>query len=64
MENQGKDFNIMPEDDEKNPIIPASETAVKALFAQVPSDAEIKDLLKGKTSKEKRVLLKEIEKAR
>ena len=64
MENQGKDINIMPADGEKNPQLPASETAVMAMFTQVPSDEEIKNLLKGKTAKEKRVLLKEIEKAR
>ena len=36
----------------------------KAIFDQVPSDEEIKELLKGKTAEEKRTLLKEIEKAR
>ena len=36
----------------------------KAIFDQVPTDEEIRELLKGKTSEEKRTLLKEIEKAR
>ena len=36
----------------------------KAIFDQVPTDEEIKELLRGKTAEEKRVLLKEIEKAR
>ena len=36
----------------------------KAIFDQVPTDEEIKELLKGKTAEEKRTLLKEIEKAR
>lgn len=54
----------MPGDDEKQPQLPDSETAVMAMFTQVPSDSEIKELLKGKTAKEKRMLLKEIEKAR
>ena len=36
----------------------------KAIFDQVPTDDEIKELLKGKTVKEKRTLLKEIEKAK
>ena len=64
MENQGKDINIMTADDEKNPQLPDAETAVLAMFTQVPTDAEIKELLKGKTAKEKRMLLREIEKAR
>ena len=54
----------MPGDDEKVPVIPTSEQAVMAMFTQVPTDDEIKELLKGKTSKEKRQLLKEIEKAK
>lgn len=36
----------------------------KAIFDQVPTDEEIKELLRGKTAEEKRILLKEIEKAR
>jgi len=64
MENQGKDINIMPEDDEKMPVIPATEIGVMAMFTQIPTDQEIKELLKGKTAKEKRMLLKEIEKAK
>ena len=56
--------NIMPGDDEKIPVIPANDQAVMAMFTQVPTDDEIKELLKGKTAKEKRALLKEIEKAR
>ena len=36
----------------------------KAIFDQVPTDEEIKELLRGKTAEEKRTLLKEIEKAR
>ena len=36
----------------------------KAIFDQVPTDEEIRELLKGKTAEEKRTLLKEIEKAR
>lgn len=35
-----------------------------AVFDQVPTDDEIRELLKGKTAEEKRTLLKEIEKAR
>ena len=54
----------MPGDDEKIPVIPANDQAVMAMFTQVPTDDEIKELLKGKTAKEKRALLKEIEKAR
>ena len=64
MEGQGKDLQIMPMDDEKAPVIPASEIGVMAMFTQIPSDQEIKELLKGKTSKEKRLLLREIEKAK
>lgn len=56
--------NIMPGDDEKIPVIPANDQAVMAMFTQVPTDDEIKELLKGKSAKEKRALLKEIEKAR
>ena len=64
MESQGKEINIMPGDDEKIPVIPETETAVLAMFTQVPTDSEIKELLKGKTAKEKRALLREIEKAK
>mmetsp|Transcript_31244 Transcript_31244/g.38608 ORF Transcript_31244/g.38608 Transcript_31244/m.38608 type:complete len:207 (-) Transcript_31244:147-767(-) len=66
MEGKGKRHavSIMPADDEKVPSIPSSEQAVMAMFTQVPTDDEIKELLKGKTAKEKRALLKEIEKAK
>ena len=64
MENQGEDINIMHADDEQIAQQPVSETAVIAMFTQVPSDDEIKELFKGKTTWEKRLLLKEIEKAR
>ena len=51
-------------DDEKASVIPESEIGVMAMFTQIPTDHEIKELLKGKTPKEKRLLLKEIEKAK
>lgn len=40
------------------------ELRAKLEMTKIPSDFEIKELLKGKTPFEKRMLLKEIEKAR
>lgn len=58
------DINIFAADDEKPlPVLPTDEKVI-AMFTNVPTDEEIKGLLKGKSTADKRALLKEIEKAR
>ena len=57
---EGKQVNIFAADDEK--IIP--DAAAISMLTQVPTDEEIKELLRGKTAAEKRGLLREIEKAK
>ncbi len=47
----------------KNGMIP-DDAQKQAIIAQVPTDDEIVELMKGKSKPEKRRLLKEIEKAR
>ena len=48
----------------KNGMIPDDAEKMVGVLTQVPTDEEIKELLKGKSGPEKKKLLKEIEKAR
>lgn len=60
-------INIMPADSEKLEITQGEgreNESVMEMFIQVPNDNEIKELLRGRSVKEKRTLLKEIEKAK
>jgi len=57
-------INIFAMDDEKPISAIPTDKKVMAMFVNVPTDDEVKELLKGKTASEKKALLKEIEKAR
>lgn len=55
---------MIPGDDEKKGVFTDIMKNSQGILSQVPTDDEIRELLKGKTAEEKKLLLKEIEKAR
>lgn len=68
---EGKAINIFgdkikPGDDTTTGMMPGPTDGMDKIryIQQVPTDDEIKELMKGKSAPEKKVLLKEIEKAR
>jgi len=68
MEGKQKNPDIFADDEKngtaaKNGMIP-DDASKMGIMTQVPTDDEIKELLKGKSAPEKKKLLKEIEKAR
>lgn len=68
MEGKKQNPDIFADDEKngtaaKNGMIP-DDASKMGIMTQVPTDDEIKELLKGKTGPEKKKLLKEIEKAR
>lgn len=63
MENQGKTIpQILPYVDATEQI-PQDDLGIMHMLMRMPTDDQVAELLKGKSGKEKRMLLREIEKA-